>query len=467
MIPAEGFFPPGHQWFGKPSFKLSHDVAAAKKLMAEAGYGPDKPLKTKILISASGSGQMQPLPMNEFVQQNLAEIGIKVEFEVVEWNTLINIWRAGAKHESARGAHGHELHLLHPGPLHRPHPPPAVQSGAADRDQLGLLLRPGDGQAFDQVRNTFDPKEQTAILQKIHEKYVDDALFLMVTHDVNPRAMSTKVQGLRAGPELVPGLLADHDGQVAEPPQTRRPSPHTAGSAPGRPGVPEATDAALCAQAPDLVVPVALGVTLVCFLLVHIAPATRSTAVVAGRRARPSCRRRCASSTASTSRCPSSTACGSRASSWAISAPRSRTGRPVASEVLRCGVQQLPSSWPPPRPARLRVRHAAGRRRRLLPRRLDRPRSHRWSPCWRQRAALLAGMVLVIIFSVQLDGCRRRAAGRGIRRLAPSTGRICGTWCCRPSPVGDPDRHHHAHGRGARRRDPEPGVRRRRCTPRA
>ncbi len=29
----------------------------------------------------------------------------------------------------------------------------------------------------------------------IHEKYVDEALFLMVTHDVNPRAMSAKVKG--------------------------------------------------------------------------------------------------------------------------------------------------------------------------------------------------------------------------------------------------------------------------------
>ena len=81
-------------------------LAEAKKLLAEAGYGPSKPLTTKILISTSGSGQMQPLPMNEFVQQNLAEVGIKVEFEVVEWNTLINIWRAGAKHESSRGATG-------------------------------------------------------------------------------------------------------------------------------------------------------------------------------------------------------------------------------------------------------------------------------------------------------------------------------------------------------------------------
>ncbi len=94
MIPAEGFYPPGHQWFGNPKFKLKLDQAEAKKLLAEAGFSPAKPLTTKILIAPSGSGQMQPLPMNEFVQQNLAEVGIKIDFEVVEWNTLINIWRA-------------------------------------------------------------------------------------------------------------------------------------------------------------------------------------------------------------------------------------------------------------------------------------------------------------------------------------------------------------------------------------
>ena len=48
---------------------------------------------------------------------------------------------------------------------------------------------------FDAIRTTFDPVEQTKVLQKVHEKFVDDALFLMVTHDVNPRAMSPKVKG--------------------------------------------------------------------------------------------------------------------------------------------------------------------------------------------------------------------------------------------------------------------------------
>jgi len=34
-----------------------------------------------------------------------------------------------------------------------------------------------------------------AIIRKMHEKYVNDALFLFVAHDVAPRAMSRKVKG--------------------------------------------------------------------------------------------------------------------------------------------------------------------------------------------------------------------------------------------------------------------------------
>lgn len=195
MIPAQGFYPPGHQWFGNPKFKLTHDVEQAKKLLAEAGYGPNKPLTTKILISASGSGQMQPLPMNEFVQQNLAEVGIKVEFEVVEWNTLINIWRAGAKHASSRGATGMNYTYFIQDPFtgfirH-------VQCNLAPPTgtNWGYYCDPEMDKLLDQVRNAFDKDEQARVLRKVHEKFVDDALFLMVTHDVNPRAISPKVKG--------------------------------------------------------------------------------------------------------------------------------------------------------------------------------------------------------------------------------------------------------------------------------
>jgi peptide/nickel transport system substrate-binding protein len=195
MIPAEGFMPPGHQWFGNPKFKLKRDLAEARKLLAEAGYGPAKPFVTKILIAPSGSGQMQPLSMNEFIQQNLADAGMKIEFETVEWNTLINIWRAGADHESSRKATGMNYSYFIQDPftgfvrhLQCNLKPPAGTN-------WGLYCGKDMDALFNDIRNTFDAEAQTKVLQKVHEKYVDDALFLMVTHDVNARAMSAKVKG--------------------------------------------------------------------------------------------------------------------------------------------------------------------------------------------------------------------------------------------------------------------------------
>ncbi|APX83488.1 ABC transporter substrate-binding protein [Methylorubrum extorquens] len=194
-IPAKGFYPPNHQWFGRTTFDVKYDPEAAKKLLAEAGYGKAKPLKFKVAISASGSGQMQPLPMNEFVQQNLADVGVQVDYEVVEWNTLINVWRAGAKADISRGvsAINYSYFIQDPFTGFIRH----LQCNLAPPNgtNWGYYCDPEMDQLFDQVRTTFDRDAQNKVLQKVHEKFVDDALFVMITHDVNPRAMSSKVKG--------------------------------------------------------------------------------------------------------------------------------------------------------------------------------------------------------------------------------------------------------------------------------
>jgi len=195
MIPAEGFMPPGHQWFGKPSFKVKYDQAEAKKFLAEAGYSTSKPLVVKALISASGSGQMQPLPMNEFVQQSLGEVGIKVEFEVVDWNQLINIWRAGATDPASKAGHSINFTYFVQDPFTGFIRHLQCDLKAPKGTNWGHYCDPEMDKLLDAVKTTFDPKEQLAVLQKVHEKYVDEALFLMVTHDVNARAISPKVKG--------------------------------------------------------------------------------------------------------------------------------------------------------------------------------------------------------------------------------------------------------------------------------
>ena len=47
------------------------------------------------------------------------------------------------------------------------------------------------------AQNTFDPAEQTKFLAKAHESVVDDAAWLFMVHDMNPRSMSKKVKGFQ------------------------------------------------------------------------------------------------------------------------------------------------------------------------------------------------------------------------------------------------------------------------------
>lgn len=195
MIPAKGFLPPSSQWFGKPTFDVRYDPEEAKKLLAEAGYGPSNPLKVKALISPSGSGQMLPLPMNEFVQQSLAEVGIEVEFSVVEWNTMINIWRAGAADESSQGAHSINFTYFIQDPFTGLIRHLNCDLIAPNGTNWGHYCDPEMQALHAGIRSTFDPAAQDEVMRRTHEKYVNDALFLMVTHDVAPRAMSPKVKG--------------------------------------------------------------------------------------------------------------------------------------------------------------------------------------------------------------------------------------------------------------------------------
>ena len=64
-IPKGSVGPPGHPWWGEPSVDIPLRPDAARALMEEAGYSADNPIQVKVQTSASGSGQMQPVTMNE------------------------------------------------------------------------------------------------------------------------------------------------------------------------------------------------------------------------------------------------------------------------------------------------------------------------------------------------------------------------------------------------------------------
>jgi len=194
-VPAKGMITEGHPWFGKPNFELKYDPETAIKLLAEAGYGPKNPVKIKVIISPAGSGQMQPLPMNEFVKENFRDVGIDMEFEVMDWEALRGRRRAGAWAPENKGMHGvnnswafwdPDIGLIKAAASFEP-----VPTGF----NWGKFNDPKADELATAAKNAFNEAEQNKILGELHTYIVDQAMWIWMVHDLNPRAMSPKVKG--------------------------------------------------------------------------------------------------------------------------------------------------------------------------------------------------------------------------------------------------------------------------------
>ncbi|MCQ5469652.1 oligopeptide ABC transporter substrate-binding protein OppA [Pantoea sp. AV62] len=79
-----------------PSFQQQHDQnslnAQAKALLASAGYGPDKPLRLKLLYNTSESHQKIAIAVASMWKKNL---GVDVTLENQEWKTYIDSRNSG------------------------------------------------------------------------------------------------------------------------------------------------------------------------------------------------------------------------------------------------------------------------------------------------------------------------------------------------------------------------------------
>ena len=186
-IPATTPFPPGIAW-GSTATPYTFDLAKAKSLLKEAGCTP---CAVTFAISTSGSGQMQPLPMNELIKSQLEEAGFKVTLQTMDWNALLALSRVP--------------------------PPPGVDANNVSRsiqDPIAGITRftqkaqwspngsnwghyytPEMEGLITAAFNEFDTSRRLEILKKMTEKMTEDAPFIWVVHDLNPRALSPKVRG--------------------------------------------------------------------------------------------------------------------------------------------------------------------------------------------------------------------------------------------------------------------------------
>ncbi|CAA9210707.1 MAG: ABC transporter, substrate-binding protein (cluster 5, nickel/peptides/opines) [uncultured Acetobacteraceae bacterium] len=193
--PSVGFFKANDPNFGEPQNRYRLDPARGRALLAEAGFTAQRPLRLKIGISTSGSGQMLPLPMNEFLQQSLREnCGVEIAFEVVEWNTLLAGLRAEPTQPQWLGADALNISLYSSDPS-------AVarwflSSNATPRgSNAGHWRDERFDAALGALETERDPARIASLLRTAHERLVDNPPWLWIVHDLNPRAMSRRVRG--------------------------------------------------------------------------------------------------------------------------------------------------------------------------------------------------------------------------------------------------------------------------------
>ncbi len=194
-VPAKGMVTQSSPWFGKPTFDLRYDPDEARRLLKQAGYGPDKPVKIKVLISTAGSGQMQPLPMNEFIQENWQDCWFDVTFDTMDWESLRARRRGGVDAPENKGADAlnNSWSFVDPdiglitASWSKMKPPAGVNWGDFSDPVADDLAA--------KAKVEFDPAKQNALLAQLHARIVDQSMWVWVVHDLNPRALAPNVKG--------------------------------------------------------------------------------------------------------------------------------------------------------------------------------------------------------------------------------------------------------------------------------
>jgi peptide/nickel transport system substrate-binding protein len=137
---------------------------------------------------------MVPIPMNEFMQQNFKAVGMDIDFDVVEWGTMLVAVRAAPTAPQSHGDDGINISLsfTDPSSMFRYY---AIDSFSPTNYNWGHWSNQACTDLLKKAQATFDPAEQMQLLTQAHAMVVDEAPWLFIVHDLNPRAMSKKVTG--------------------------------------------------------------------------------------------------------------------------------------------------------------------------------------------------------------------------------------------------------------------------------
>lgn len=183
-IPAKGPLPPGVFGYDEDLEGLEYDVDKAKELLEEAGY------EDGFSATIWTNDERQRIDTATNVQAQLAEIGIDLEVEIVEWGAMLE--------QTAQGEHDMMVFGW------------TTVTGDADNGMYSLfhsdnIGSPGNrtftkdeevDKYLDQARQTADPDERQEYYSKAQERLIDLAPFVYLLHQEYLLGVRSEVKGL-------------------------------------------------------------------------------------------------------------------------------------------------------------------------------------------------------------------------------------------------------------------------------
>lgn len=171
--------------FRKENDTYTYDPEKAKALLAEAGYADG--FSFRLSFPTSGSGNMVPIPMNEALQADLAEVGIKVELEPIEWAAMLQDFFVG---NIPGGAEAINISLSYQQEGFW-----TSWYGTDAATNAGKYSNPEVDALFKEAKTIEDPEARSEVYAEASKLITDDAAWLFIVSDMNPRATAPSVKG--------------------------------------------------------------------------------------------------------------------------------------------------------------------------------------------------------------------------------------------------------------------------------
>lgn len=166
----------------------------ARKLLAQAGLANG--FQTTLITSTDGSGQIMPAQMAEYIQQNLAEIGIDVRIQTQEWISYLGVWARGMQPGvgMAQMSWGmtspYWLYIATSSELQAPNGP-----------NVGYYANPALDKAMDNAITALDADEADRWWREANNIVSDDAALVPIVNDKAPYMLAPYVKGFVSASE--------------------------------------------------------------------------------------------------------------------------------------------------------------------------------------------------------------------------------------------------------------------------